>query len=326
MFHHRGCVEVEAVVERKELAVRENALVVIEFADHVASLMNVVEKAPLRRNVLRGNNHNVIVAEMREARAFPHGAFGIIRLGNCDDGFVRPVEEIAGFKQNDLRAGAVVDSVADNAVIFALVFPDFRVAEVDIGDNRVPVRNVDNGIFFVLGEVNAVLGIDVALAFGNVAAAGAAGRIDTGRIGRGRIYAARTVEALTGIHEPEFAFKFKAAAAEAAVPVVPFVPFGKCARRNCDWLVFPTAEILARGMTPMHWTPVDGIGVVLIENVILPFVPAESVRIVQPPVRGRDVIFRVPFGRLNLFIRWKCHLKTSLLKFLKICVAAFCIF
>ena len=297
----------------------ENALVVVERADHVARLVNVVEEATLRRDVLRRNNHDVLVAEMRKARAFPHSSLGIIRLGNGDDRFVVPVEEIAGLEQNDLGAGAVVDSVADNAVIFAVVVPDFGIAEVDIGDNRVVVRNVDDGIFFVLGEVDTVFGIGVALTLGDVAAARTAGRIDTGRIGRGGIDAARTVEALAGVHEPEFAFKFDAAAAEAAVPVVPFVTFGQRARRNCDRLVFPTAEIFARGMPPMHWTPVDGIRVVLVENVILPFVPAEAVRIVQPSAGRSNVILRIPFRRLCNFRRRKiCHFDTS--QFFKVAI------
>ena len=40
-----------------------------------------------------------------------------------------------------------MDSVADSAIIFAVVLPNFGVTEVDVGNNRVVVGNVNDGVF-----------------------------------------------------------------------------------------------------------------------------------------------------------------------------------
>ena len=294
IFHHCGCVEVETVIEREEIAAIEYALIVIKGTDHVTCLVNVVEHVAFVRNVLRRSNHYVLVAEMRKARAFPHGAFGVIGFGNGDDRFKRPIEEVIGLKQNDLRTRAVTNSVTDYAIIFAVVIPDFRIAEVDVGDNRGIVRNVNDGVFLLLREVNTVFGISKALTFGDIAAACTAGRIVAGRICCGRIDAALAVEPLRRVHKPELAFKLVTATAEAAIPVVPFVTFGKCAGRNGYRLMFPMAEILTCGMPPVHGTPVHGIRMILIENVILAFVVRKAVRIIEPTDRRRDVILGIP--------------------------------
>ena len=58
--------------------------------------------------------------------------------------------------------------------------------------------------------------------------------------------------------------------------------------------MFPVAKVFTRGVTPVHGTPVHGIRMILIENVIFALVVGKAVRVVEPANRRRDVILRIP--------------------------------
>ena len=171
---------------------------------------------------------------------------------------------------------------AEYRIIFAVVLPNLRVANVM--DRNVFVRNVnilDNGIFFGLCKVNAVLRGGKALEFDMSVT-------DSG------FFFGRCAE-VPRVHEIKLAVLFDSGAAKATAAL-----FVRLFGLEGNGQVFPIGEVVADDVPPMHGTPLRRVGVMLIEEMILPFVKAHAVRVVTPAKRRRNVIARIPAGVRHL--------------------------
>lgn len=111
-------------------------------------------------------------------------------------------------------------------------------------------RCAQNGIARVFGEVDAVLAPGQILVF-----------VEIFRIVRAVVMA--------GIDEPEFAIVFNGAAGEAAI--VFFV------RAQSHRQRFPMEHVPAAGMPQMHGPPLGGIGIILVEDMVISLKEAEAV-------------------------------------------------
>ena len=66
-----GRVELEAQIQFLELAMRELAAGIIQLAQHITGLEQVLEALPLGRQALGAGDQHVDVAQWKQIRAFP---------------------------------------------------------------------------------------------------------------------------------------------------------------------------------------------------------------------------------------------------------------
>jgi hypothetical protein len=66
--------------------------------------------------------------------------------------------------------------------------------------------------------------------------------------------------------------------------------------------VLPLNKVFGAGVSPMHGTPVWTIGVVLVENMIVPAIMHQAVRVIHPVDLGHEMIVEA----MGIRHRWLC--------------------
>ena len=205
-----------------------------------------------------GKHQHIFVAQREEIRALPHvsplaAAFG-------QDIEKLPVQKIgrAVYK----RLGFAATAGAADHVVKTVVLPHLRIAEA-VGTHALGSRQ--HGVALVFVELDAVLAPGNALGLLKPVA----------------------VVAGAGVHHPQLVADHDGTAGKTAAlgVIVVFFAGGQRHRK-----VIPVEQVLAHRMTPKHAVPKTGIGIVLIEEMILAFEVDQAVGVVQPAALGHEVV------------------------------------
>ena len=206
---------------------------------------------------LRREHQVLLLAERKKVGALPHIALAGFRPRQHP--VKPPVAQAAAAIEQHLSA-VVAIAGADDHPPLAVLAPDFRIAKV-----HDPLRGQQHRA--LLFEVNAVPAGGQALHFADRAVVALAVEPD-----------------VAGVDKRQHAVVVHRATGEAAVAIF------FAARRQRNRPVLPVDHIVAGGVAPVHWAPVGAVGVVLIESVVLAAEPDETVWIVHPARRRRQVV------------------------------------
>lgn len=257
-----GGVKVVPVIKLRRLASGEALGLVVKLADPVTDLGGVQEPLALGLNAHWRVNQDVLPADGEKVGAFPHPALGVLALGLDDRAAGFPVEEIGRFVEEDPAELIALMLAAEHQVVAAIVLPDFWIAEV-LG---VVGRGFDDRIVFVLCEMNAIVAVGQVLIFPEV------------------VEVTVAVVVMAGVEQVESPVFDDRRAGEATAAVLGI------AGDQGDRQLLPVDEVAAADVAPVHRPPLGGVGVELVEDVVVALKVAETVRVVQPATGGRDVV------------------------------------
>ena len=229
-----------------------------------------VEFQPDGGHLLGADQQHLPPVQREKVGALPHPA--VLVAAGVQGGGVMPVGAVGALEQAD-GAAAVLGAVARHHVKGPVLLPDLGVPEVQHAAPCGQVAAVQNGVAGVLFIVDPVAKSKALLL----------------ELFHPAVRTAHPVNA--GVHQHLPAVRqFQRAAGKAAVPVRGGV--GGDGHRQ----LLPPDKVAGLDVAPVHRAPVGGIGVVLVEQMILPFVAGKTVGIVDP-ADGRRHVEGGPLGR-----------------------------
>ena len=262
-FQSLGSVEVKTVVDGLHIVPEQMIFLLIQVADDAHIGVAGMELQAHRVHLLGTGQQDILAIQLEKVRAFPHLAVLVMAGSQLVD--ILPVNGVLALEIQDAAAG-VRGAVAHHHVVHPVLPPDFGVTEIMDTAAFRDVLGTDDRICFVFLVVYTVA--------------------DGDALGLEALHLAVLPAhiANTGIHQQMPSVRhFHGAAGEAAVLVVFHI------RGQSSGKTLPLNKVLSLYMTPVHGAPFGIVGVILMEQMVFPFVGGKAVGIVDPADGGSDM-------------------------------------
>ena len=258
--HRLRRVKIQAVIHRLNVFPLKPAVFFVPVAQDADCAEARVEFFP-GVHFLGADQQHLGAVQREKVRAFPHPS--VLFPAGVDFAYEMPVQAVPAFhKQHGSRSFFV--PVAHHHAIRTVFFPPYLgIAEVKFAVAFRQMGVTDHGVHEGFFKIHAV---------------------PEGDALRLRFPAESACWLNACITEHELSIRhFHGTAGKAATRVG--------SRIGCQGTghVRPMQQIITDGMAPMHRPPLPGKGMILIEQMILPFVPAESIGVVHPAHQRRQM-------------------------------------
>ena len=268
-FQRLGCVKVQATVQRGVRLLYKGGAGALPAADQccriVAAVITVVCGLAHK---LGGNNHDRAAFQLKQVRAFPHAAQTAIVLRKDLHKFPTRVRvERRSITVEQQPSVAIFPPSAQQHIQDSISGKQEGVPEISAG---ISLR-----LLFTGQHRGRRLGIVPSIAHSHALL------LDLSVVLRHN----------AGVKQQLFALPFHCSTGKTA-----FFIKGRIRSQRAG-LVVPVKEIGGHGMSPMHGAPAVGIGVILIEQMVLSLVAGPAVGVIAPAHRGYRMKYRALFQR-----------------------------